>query len=672
MSERPRNAVIEHEHVPVPMPDGTKLSARIWMPADAERNAVPAVLEYIPYRKRDFTAVRDSLMHPYFAARGYASIRLDARGAGDSEGVMVDEYTQTELEDGRDAIQWFAKQVWCTGKVGMLGGSWGGFNSLQVAALRPPALKAIITVVSTDDRYANDMHYMGGALLNDMMSWGQQFFTQLGRPPDPAIHPETWRDMWRQRLAAMEPVIGRWLRHQRRDAFWKHGSICQDYGAIECAVYAIGGWADGYSDAVFRMLKGLEAPCKGLVGPWGHGRPHFAVPGPQIGYLQEALRWWDHWLKGIDTGIMREPQLRVWMQESQPPATRRPVWPGRWVAEPSWPSPRIGETRLALDAEGLVERDSTGGTRTIRSPHWVGIGGGEWCPYGLGGVGDDLPLDQRLDDAGSLVFDGAPLATALEILGAPIVELELAADHPSGQVAVRLSDVAPDGQVARVTYGVLNLTHRRSHEHPEPLVPGQRERVRVQMCEIAHAFPAGHRLRLSISTCYWPIVWPAPDATTLTIALGSSALLLPVRTPQADDATLRPFEPPDMAKATPTTVLRAATIERRVATDYASGETVYEILRDDGAVRIEATGTVIETRKDLVYRVHEHDPLRTRSEGFVSYTMNRGDWRPEIRSRGVLTADRTHFRLRTELDVFDGETRFFSRSWDERIERDHV
>jgi len=376
------------EHTWITARDGCRLSAKIWLPEDADSHPVPAILEYIPYRKRDFTAGRDALMHPYYAGHGYASVRVDCRGSGESEGVQKDEYLQVELEDGFDVIQWLARQPWCTGAVGMMGGSWGGFNSLQVAALRPPALKAIITVVSTDDRYADDMHYMGGAVVMDMISWGQTFFAQTARPPDPAIFGEGWRAEWQKRLDALEPMIVSWLSHQRRDAFWKHGSVCEDYSVIQCPVYAVGGWADGYSNSVFRMLAGLRVPRKGLVGPWGHGRPHFAVPGPQIGFLQECLRWWDHWLKGKSTGIMDEPMLRLWMQHSVAPAPFYQERPGRWIAEPQWPSPDIDTRVHALGPGSLGAAPGSEAELAIRSPQATGIAGGEWCPFGLGGVSE--------------------------------------------------------------------------------------------------------------------------------------------------------------------------------------------------------------------------------------------------------------------------------------------
>ena len=145
--------------------DGTRLAARIWLPTDAEQRPVPAILEYLPYRKRDGTHVRDALTHPHLAGHGYACVRVDMRGNGESDGLMLDEYTKQELDDAVEVIAWLAGQAWCSGAVGMMGISWGGFNALQVAALRPPALKAIITLCSTDDRYSDDIHYKGGCLL---------------------------------------------------------------------------------------------------------------------------------------------------------------------------------------------------------------------------------------------------------------------------------------------------------------------------------------------------------------------------------------------------------------------------------------------------------------------------------------------------------------------------
>ena len=226
----------------------------------------------------------------------------------------------------------------------MFGISWGGFNSLQIAALKPPALKAIISACSTDDRYADDVHYMGGCLLDQNITWASTMFGFNSRPPDPAIVGERWREMWFHRLEeGSDPWIINWLSHQRRDAQWQHGSVCENYRDVECAVYMFGGWADGYTNAIPRTLAGLKGPRKGLIGPWTHAWGQNAKPGPRIGWLKEALRWWDYWLKDIDTGIMDEPMLTAWMQDYVPPAHQYEQRPGRWIAEDRWPSPNIEE-----------------------------------------------------------------------------------------------------------------------------------------------------------------------------------------------------------------------------------------------------------------------------------------------------------------------------------------
>ena len=500
------------EHTLIPLKDGTMLAARIWLPEDAEQNPVPAILEYLPYRKRDGTYERDALTHPYLAGHGYAGVRVDLRGSGESTGLLFDEYAKQEQDDGVEVIAWLAAQPWCNGAVGMMGISWGGFNGLQIAARRPPALKAIVTICSTDDRYADDAHYMGGAFLtNAGLEWAFFFFSLMCLPPDPALVGDSWRAMWLERLANIPLFQENWLRHQRRDAYWKHGSVCEDYAAIQCPVYAVGGWTDGYKNAIPRLLERLKVPRKGLIGPWAHAYPHFAFPGPQIGFLQEILRWWDHWLKGVDTGVMDEPMLRAWMTESVKPATHHDTLPGRWIAEPSWPPPGIMPRRLFLTDAGLREAAAPLTARAVCSPQTVGKCAGEWVPFGRG---RDQAGDQQEDDARSLVFETAPLDAPIEILGAPIVTLDVASDRPIANLVVRLCDVHPTGESLRVSYGVLNLTHREGHEQPALLASGERYRVRIQLNDAGSVFPPGHKVRLAISTAYWPMIWPSPETAT--------------------------------------------------------------------------------------------------------------------------------------------------------------
>ncbi|HEX6198998.1 MAG TPA: CocE/NonD family hydrolase, partial [Thermoanaerobaculia bacterium] len=653
-------AVREIEHLRIPLSDGCRLSARVWLPEDAETDPVPAILEYLPYRKRDFTRARDEPMHRYFAGHGYAAVRVDLRGSGDSEGLLTDEYTERELADAEEVIAWIAAQPWCSGKVGMMGISWGGINSLQVAARRPPALAAIITLCSTDDRYADDAHYMGGCLLNENLTWGSVLLTFNAYPPDPETFGPGWRDAWLERLAAAPLFPERWMRHPFRDAYWRHGSVCEGYAAVRCPVYAVGGWADGYSNAVPRLLGGLRCPRKGLIGPWSHAFPHDALPGPSIGFLQEALRWWDHWLKGRETGVMDEPMLRVWMQESVPPRGSYEVRPGRWVAEETWPPPegRIEPRVLAVNAGRLEETPGEEVELLLCSPQTTGRAGGDWCAFGAEG---ELPGEQRADDGRSLTFDTAPLAERLEVLGAPEAELELVADCPEALLAVRLCDVAPDGASARVTYGLLNLAHRDRHEHPEPLEPGRLYRVRVRLNDVAHAFPAGHAIRLAVSTSYWPMAWPSPEPVTLSLFAGEGRLTLPVRLPRPEDGALRPFEPPEQAPTLAHTALRPARFRRTVERDLATDETT-QIIEGDGGefegaalARVEDIDLELGTQVSRRYSIREHDPLSAKAEVHHTTRLRRRDWQIEIETHTRLTADRHRFRLEAELRAHEGE-----------------
>lgn len=661
------------EHLWIPLADGIRLAGRLWRPADALLHPVPAILEYIPYRKRDGTRARDEPMHGFFAAHGYAAVRVDLRGSGESDGFLDDEYLHQELDDAVEVIRWIAAQSWCSGAVGMMGKSWGGFNALQVAALRPPALKAIITVCSTDDRFADDIHYMGGCLLNDNLWWGSIMLAYQARPPDPALIGATWRERWHERLERMPFWPALWLAHQRRDAYWRHGSVCEDWTTIACPVLAVGGWADAYTNAVPRLLAHLTVPRLGIIGPWAHLYPHDGVPGPAIGFLDEALRWWDHWLKGVDTGIMREPMLRAFIEDYAPPATTRDTAPGRFVGEAAWPSPAIVAETLHLTHSGLAQPAPERERLSVRSPLFVGSACGEWMGTGVAG---EMPGDQRADDGLSLVFDTAPLAESVEILGFPRIELELAADRPAAQLAARLCDVAPDGASLRVSYGVLNLAHRAGSAEPRPIVPGVDATATLDLNMCGHRFPAGHRIRLAVSTAYWPLVWPAREAATLTILTGSSRLILPIRRAPLGEAVVS-FAPPQRGPRTPVTVLRPGRMQRLSMLDHMSGTLTYLTegeggLFGEGVLRLDDIGTALA--HDLTRRlsIGADDPLSATASIAQSYRIERGDWSIRIETAARLTGDDQAFTLTGMIEAFDSGVSVFRRDWTEHVLRDHL
>jgi len=666
----PRN-VRSIENVWIPMPDGVRIAARIWLPEDAERNPVPAIIEYIPYRKRDSTRIGNEAQHPYYASHGYACIRPDIRGSGDSDGLPMDEYDQQEQNDGVAIIAWAAEQHWCTGKVGMFGISWGGFSSLQVAALRPPALKAIITHCSTDDRYTDDAHYTGGCINECMFyGWGVAHTANGARPPDPAIVGDRWRDMWMKRLASLDFYVGNWLSHQRRDSFWKHASIDENYSSITCAVYAQGGWTDPYRCTVARMLANLKCPRKGLVGPWGHQYPHQATaPGPAIDWLTEALRWWDHWLKGVNTGIMNEPMYRVWM-EAQPAMLGMHEIPGRWVAEEQWPSPRIQPRTMYLTGEEISLRAGPERERVLKPLQTVGMTAPRWYTQD---VDTELPADQSMDDARSLCFESAVLTDGLEILGAAALELDLSVDKPVAFLAVRLNEVVADGESRRVTYGVLNLTHRDGHETPRALEPGKRYRIRVPFQDCAYSFKAGTRIRVAISTTYWPAFWPSPEPVRLTIYAGNSIIELPVRPARSEDAQLRPFGEAFVPETSGMTVVKEGSPAYKVFEwDVASRKlTVRSASRDQGIQRLNATGTEMTGTLQEVAEITDNDPTSARTVVERTQGYKRADWGDvRILSRLEVSLTKDDFQLLGKINVMDGDKEVFARAWNRKIPRD--
>lgn len=666
------HAVDVTEHLLIPLADGTRLAARLWLPRDARAMPTGAVLEYIPYRKRDGTRGRDEPMHGWFAANGLAAIRVDQRGSGESDGFMDDEYLKQEQDDALEVIAWIASQPWCNGHVGMMGKSWGGFNALQVAARRPPALKAIITVCSTDDRYADDIHYIGGCLLNDNHWWGAIMLAYQARPGDPALLGEAWREQWKSRLAHMPFWPALWLVHQKRDDYWRHGSVCEDWSAIQCPVLAIGGWADAYTNAVPRLLEHLQVPRLGIIGPWGHLYPHDGVPGPAIGFLQEARRWWDQWLRGVETGIMDAPMLRAFIEHDRPAGAWRPQAPGHWVGERRWPSPAIKPTILRLSRGGLGDELGEG-ELSFRSPAYTGLGCGEWMGTGTDG---EQPTDQRIDDGLSLCFDSAPLPHDVDLLGAPVLDVELASDSPTAQLCARLCAVAPDGSSRRLSYGVLNLQHRLSHADPQPLVPGRFERVRLQLNDCGQRVPAGHRLRLALSTAYWPLIWPAADAATLTLRMVQSHLTLPVRPCDLREAAIR-FEPAVSGPPAPRTRVSPGRSEREATFDLVSGLGRYRTVGEgglfgEGVMRFDETGTVLSHMLTRDFTILADDPLSATSRIEQTYEMGREGWDIRIETVTELGATSTAFRMTGRLEAYENDRLVTAREWHEEFPREGV
>lgn len=658
--------VREIENTWITMPDGVQLAARIWLPVDAEDDPVPAILEYLPYRKRDGTVERDHMTHPYFAGHGYAGVRVDMRGTGDSEGVCLGEYLQQEQDDAVSIIAWLAAQPWCSGKVGMIGISWGGFNGLQVAARRPPALGAVISLCSTDDRYADDIHFMGGCVLTDKLNWGATAFSIANTPPDPAIVGDRWRDMWKQRLENNGLWMLDWFRHQRRDEFYAHGSICETYADVEVPVYMVGGWADGYTNAIFRTLEHLPGPRKGLVGPWAHKYPHFAKPGPRIGFLQECLRWWDQHLKGIDTGIMEEPMLRAWVQDPAPPATFSAHRDGRWVAEPAWQG--RGRDTLSLFAGGSELGPATDSEKIVlRSPQTAGWTSGSWCGYGMI---PDAPADQNGEAGLMTSFETAPFTEDVDLLGFPMLYARVASDAAQANLAVVLSAVDDQGRATLLSFGVLNLTHRGGHETPEAMPVGTAQPVTVQLNACGQRIAAGQRLRLSLATAYWPVIWPSQTEATLT--LSDTRIDLPVRPPRLADAGLAAFAGPESAPPMATERLSDGSFERVRRVDYVTGREVIDRQTDTGAETHLHTGITVQYQNQETFDIHPDDPNSATGTMRWRKAYSRGDWSAVVETKVVVRALAHAWQIEATLTASHAGGLVAERHWREDVPRDLV
>lgn len=642
----------------IPLPDGTRLSARVWIPDEAESEPVPAILEYLPYRKSDGTIDRDDTMHPWFAEQGYACLRVDRRGCGDSEGLYDDEYSEQELQDGEDIIAWIAAQPWCNGNVGMQGISWGGFNGMQIAARRPEALKAVISIGTTVNRYTDDIHYKGGVQLGENPGWAATAASWFSVPADPKLR-EDWRESWLNRLENAPFVAERWTAHSDRDAYWEHGSVCESYDQFEAAVLVIGGQHDGYRNAMAAMLENASGVVQGIMGPWNHKYPHISTIEPRIDYLGLALRWWDRWLKGIENGAEDDPAYRAYVMDSVRPDPALKERPGRWIGLPDWPSTDIRPLTLGLGAGSLGKAEPF--QAEIETDLTIGRASGEYFPFGFGP--GELPGDQSVDDARSLCFDGAVLEEDMSMIGAPEVTLTLASDTECGQVIARLCDVRPDGTVALISLGMLNLQHRNGFDRKEPMVPGEAVTVSFRLDHSAYRLPKGHRLRLALCSSYWPYCWPEGKAFTLTVTAG--ALNLPVYEGMGQEIA---FDAPPPVPTRDSRQLREGA-ESKEWIDHQDGRIELIISGDQGRREDQGTGLITEQAVTERWTIDRDDPASAGVEFTWSRGLGRGNWgvRTELilRMRGEAEA----FAIEQEMRAWDGDTLVFEKSEEAKVPR---
>jgi putative CocE/NonD family hydrolase len=682
-ASQPIHGVAALRDVRIPVSDGLELSANLWLPEPAADGSgpqtFPAILEMIPYRKDDWRAASDQSRGEWLAARGYALCRLDVRGTGSSPGIALDEYTVRETQDGYEAVEWLAAQSWSNGKVGMWGISYGGFTAIQVALLHPPHLAAIVPMMATDDRYTDDVHYLGGcATVSELSQYAVSMVGMNAMPPRAEYRGAAWAGEWRERLDRTPIWLFEWLRQQHDGPYWRQGSLAPDYERLTTPTFLIGGWADEYVHAALRMQERCtNAPRRTLIGNWVHDLPDDAYPGPNVDWYHEMVRFFDHWLKGIDNGVMDEPGLVAFRHDWSEPGPFPAAWSGAWLAETSWPPADLGEhvLQLASGDAPLIGRLVTAAPAepaVERFQHRATTGTRAGLSWGAGSQPNGVARDLRPDDAFGPMFTSAPLAADLDVVGVASVVLRWESPVPVATAVVRLQDVAPDGTPFQVSAGILNLTHRSSHASPEPLEPGVVTEVRIALRATAHRFAAGHRIRLSVASSMWPVVWPSPFPAEYGLHLGgagpsASRLILPTLPAGHVGAVVPPF------KTSPAGL--------RQIGSYRGEPPTWQVIEDviDGSVTVvtsefgESTlpdgRTTLYSGERLEMTARDADPAHARMHNEVVYRVREEGSEILIEANGTVRTTATDFHMNVGLKVTLDGAPFFERGWLETIPR---
>ena len=655
----------------VPMRDGVELAVKITRP-DAE-GRFPGIMEYNPYRriKKALSDYREEYPPavPYLAERGYVVVQFDVRGTGNSGGWSKDIYSADERRDGYDMVEWIARQPWCNGNVGMVGKSYSAVVQWQVAVQAPPHLKAII-VRSANDNVYTEWTYPGGALRPYMFdSYSPLMNAWNFSPPDPDLAGEKWSEIWQQRLENSQPWGIGYISNPLDGPYWQDRSLSTNYSAVQCPVFVIAGWSDCYPTALLRAFSNLKVPHKrALVGPWGHwyGEEGHAVPGPRIDTRPLYLEWFDHWLKGIDNGVMDEPPVTFFVKQYSPPSARMPLEEkGFWRSEREWPIARTRYTPLYFHPHGKMSRESYEASAEERDeyPYNPAVGITSGMHWGGGILPWGMPIDQRRDEAYSVTYTTPPLEDDLEVTGTPTAVVFISSTAEVAYFRVKLIDVAPDGTSKLVRYGGLNATHRDSHFEPEPLTPGQVYELKVDLKAMSYIFGTGHQIRVAIASADIQNAWPTPEPAINTIHRGSrypSHIILPVipeqntELPQPDLVQLPKAEPQDLA--TPK--------EYSITHDLVNQKTTVRI----APVHVrEAADFDLEQHSS--FTVSSVNPAEAALKAYCAYTLKQAASDIRIESNELTTSNASTFRHLVQLTITVDGKLHFNKSWSRTVPR---
>ncbi|MDX6591858.1 MAG: uncharacterized protein QOJ13_1054 [Gaiellales bacterium] len=660
--------------VRIPMPDGIELASDLYVPSGwvpGESEPLPVVMEFIPYRKDE--VLKGAGFYGRFPLHGYAVCRIDVRGTGGSQGECTDEYLPQEQRDGHDAVEWLGTQPWCTRHVNMMGISYGGFTSLQVASHAPEHLTSIIPMYFTHDRYTDDCHFRGGLMRKyyDVAHYGNFMVAFNALPSYPEWSGAEWAEIWEQHIDRNQPYLLEWFRHQLDGDYWRNGSVIDIVDHIKCPVLMIGGWRDGYPNPPLHLYEALQVPKKLLMGPWNHAVPDVAVPGPRIDYVAEVVRWLDHWCKDEDTGIMDEASVAVFIQDYEHPVVDRLEAAGEWRGDTTYPAPGTTERTLYLAAGGTLADEAGGdGVDSYDYNATVGVNAGLWS----GGISFGLPGDQRPDEALSLCFDTEPLNEDVTIFGRAKAVLHVASTASVMGFGVAISDVSPDGVSHLVAKGMLNATRREGFREAKPIVPGEVMELAIDVDGAGWRFPAGHRIRIALASADWPNVWPTPEPGTNDVHRGTarpSRIVLPV-VPAEGSAPKPRFAPSTRVLARHLDDANPPTWE--VVDDVLSGQRRYRIgigLEGGGARsgRVNST-TVIDRQYSFEGHVDPSDPASASARGRHVSTIKRPNWTVSGTSDVMIQATATHFHLIIDLEIAVNGATHATRRWAESVPRE--
>lgn len=658
---------IELKEVWITMPDGIKLAADLYMPKtfDPSRK-FPVLLEYIPYRKDEHRKLRYPVFS-YFVQRGYIVARVDIRGTGRSEGKLVEyEYTEQEKDDGEAIIDWLSKQDFSTGEIGMFGISWGGFNAIHLATRENPALKAILAMMATDDIYKDDVHFIDGMMHIDAYEIGRDLKNVIPGAPDYSIGGDYFENKF-----DTEPWLLKYKRKQRDSEFWDKGSLNSNYAALKTPIFMISGWYDGYRDSTPRILKNCNTPKKAIIGPWNHTFPHMADPPPSIEWREEAVRWFDYWLKGKENGIMEEPRMAAFIREGHEPGVPSEIrgswrWINNWPPENQLQKAYYLKKGSGLDTLATQTKDisslkykASAGIEASGSVMWWG----DWSP------------DQKKTDDYSLIYETEPLEENLSILGFPEVHINCSISTSQAHFISRLSDVSPGNSVTLVTGAGLNGSHRKSSVNPQLMQPNKIYPLDIEMHFTSWTFKKGHRIRVSLSNGQWPMIWPNPSPLLFTLQLGgdnSSVLRLPIINMKEKGAV------PEFKLPAKDLVLEGyQTTEYGTVSGFAEiSETKYNPKTGSTQVIAKNSGKTVypwakwNTKEHIVHEVNDKSP---------AFTSVKSEYEIQIETKGqTLTwlgildfnSDAQNFYYSYTRKLLESESLIRSKTWRDTIPRD--